>query len=69
MGCLIGFFAATIASLAGWVISEYFFGMEFNLSANVWFYSLASACIVLTLAGTLVSRRVYNVSPMKVLRS
>jgi len=69
MGGLIGFFAATIASLAGWAISEYFFDMEFHLSVDVWLYSLASACLVLTLAGTLVSRRVYNVSPMKVLRS
>jgi putative ABC transport system permease protein len=69
MGCLIGFFAASIASLAGWAISEYFFDMEFHLSLDVWLYSLASACLVLTLAGILVSRRVYNVSPMKVLRS
>ncbi len=69
MGGLIGFFAATIASLAGWAISKYFFDMEFHLSVDVWLYSLASACLVLTLAGTLVSRRVYNVSPMKILRS
>ncbi|MCP4333045.1 MAG: hypothetical protein GY785_10355 [Gammaproteobacteria bacterium] len=69
MGCLIGFFSASLASLAGWAISEYFFNIEFHLSINVWLYSLASACLVLTLAGTLVSRRVYNVSPMKVLRS
>ncbi|MCP4470108.1 MAG: hypothetical protein GY815_05395 [Gammaproteobacteria bacterium] len=69
MGCLIGFFAAAFASLAGWVVSEYFFDMEFQLSVDAWLYSLASACLVLTLAGTLVSRRVYNVSPMKILRS
>jgi putative ABC transport system permease protein len=69
MGGLIGFFAATIASLAGWAISRYFFDMEYQMSADVWIYSLVSSCLVLTLAGTLVSRRVYNVSPMKVLRS
>jgi putative ABC transport system permease protein len=69
MGVLIGFFSAAFASIAGWAISEYFFDIEFQLSARVWIYSLASACLVLTLAGTLVSRRVYNVSPMKVLRS
>jgi putative ABC transport system permease protein len=69
MGVLIGFFSAAFASAAGWAISEYFFDIEFQLSARVWIYSLVSACLVLTLAGTMVSRRVYNVSPMRVLRS
>jgi len=69
MGVLIGFFSAAFASVAGWAISEFFFDIEFQLSARVWIYSLVSACLVLTLAGTIVSRRVYNVSPMKVLRS
>jgi putative ABC transport system permease protein len=69
MGLLIGFFSAAFASAAGWAISEFFFNIDFELSPRVWIYSLVSACLVLTLAGTLVSRRVYNVSPMKVLRS
>jgi predicted lysophospholipase L1 biosynthesis ABC-type transport system permease subunit len=69
MGALIGFFSACFASLAGWAISVYFFKIEFQLSPAVWIYSLVSACLVLTLAGTLVSRRVYNISPMKILRS
>jgi putative ABC transport system permease protein len=69
MGALIGFFSACFASLAGWALSVYFFDMDFHLSVSVWIYSLASASLVLTLAGTLLSRRVYNVSPMKILRS
>ena len=69
MGALIGFFSAAFASVAGWAISEFFFGIEFQLSARVWIYSLASGTVILSLAGTMVSRRVYNVSPMKVLRS
>jgi len=69
MGALIGFFSAAFASVAGWAISRYFFDMEFQLSAAVWVYSIGSAMFVLTLAGILVSRRVYNISPMKVLRS
>ncbi|MCP4877236.1 MAG: hypothetical protein GY896_17390 [Gammaproteobacteria bacterium] len=69
MGALIGFFSACFASLAGWVISVYFFNIEFHLSPTVWIYSLISASLVLTLAGTFVSRRVYNISPMKILRS
>jgi putative ABC transport system permease protein len=69
MGGLIGFFSAAFASIAGWAISVFFLGMEFQLSVAVWAYSVISASLVLTLAGTLVSRRVYNVSPMKVLRS
>ncbi len=69
MGVLIGFFSAAFASVAGWAISEFFFGIEFQPSARVWIFSMVSACLVLTLAGTLVSRRVYNVSPMRLLRS
>lgn len=69
MGGLIGIFSAAFATLVGWIISVYLFDMEFRLSSAVWIYSLLSACLVLTIAGTLVSRRVYNVSPMKILRS
>jgi putative ABC transport system permease protein len=69
MGGLIGFFSACFATVAGWVISVHFFNIEFHFSAAVWAYSLLSSCLVLTIAGTLVSRRVYNVSPMKILRS
>jgi putative ABC transport system permease protein len=69
MGALIGFFSAAFASIAGWAISEFFFDIEFQLSARVWIYSLASGTVILSIAGTMVSRRVYNVSPMKVLRS
>ena len=69
MGLLIGFFSAAFATAAGWAIGEFFFDIEFRLSPRVWGYSMVSACAVLTLAGTLVSRRVYNVSPMKLLRS
>ena len=69
MGALIGLFSAAFASVAGWAISVYFFDMPFRLSATVWAYSILSASLVLTVAGTFVSRRVYNVSPMRVLRS
>jgi putative ABC transport system permease protein len=69
MGLLIGFFAAAIASISGWAVSVYFFDIGYHFSLSLWVYSLLSACLVLTLAGTLVSRRVYNVSPMKILRS
>jgi putative ABC transport system permease protein len=69
MGLLIGFFAAAIASLSGWAVSVYFFNIGYHFSASLWAYSLVSACLVLTLAGILVSRRVYNISPMKILRS
>ncbi len=69
MGGLIGLFSAAFASVAAWVISVYFFKIDFQMSPAVWLYSLVSASLVLTVAGTLVSRRVYNVSPMKILRS
>ena len=69
MGVLIGVFSALFASLAGWIISVYFFDIDYRFSASLWSYSLVSAITVLTIAGTLVSRKVYNISPMKILRS
>ena len=69
MGGLIGFFSASFASVAGWAISRFFFDIDYQFSISVWAYSLLGACLVLTVAGTLVSRRVYSVSPMKILRS
>lgn len=69
MGTLIGLFSALFASLSGWIISVYFFQIDYHFSPALWAYSLASAIIVLTIAGTLVGRKVYNISPMKILRS
>ena len=69
MGALIGFFSAGLATVAGWAISVYFFKIDFHPSLTVWAYSLLSSCLVLTIAGTVVSRKVYNISPMKILRS
>ena len=69
MGVLIGLFSAIFASLSGWLISVYFFEIDYQFSPALWVYSLVSATIVLTIAGTLVSRKVYNISPMKILRS
>jgi putative ABC transport system permease protein len=69
MGILIGFFAALFASIAGWVISAQFFDIEYHFSSSIWLYGILSSTLVLTTVGTLVSRKVYHVSPMKTLRS
>ena len=69
MGTLIGLFSALFASLSGWIISVYFFQIDYHFSPALWAYSLLSATIVLTIAGTLVGRKVYNISPMRILRS
>ena len=69
MGLLIGFFAALFANLAGWLVSVQFFDVGYHFSITVWAWSLFSATLVLTIAGILVSRKVYNISPMKMLRS
>ena len=69
MGVLIGFFAALFASITGWIISVQFFDIEYHFSSTIWLYGIISATVVLTTVGTLVSRKVYNVSPMKTLRS
>ena len=69
MGLLIGLFAAIFASIGGWIISVYFFHIDYHFSPAIWIYSLVSACLILTIVGTLVSRKVYNISPMKILRT
>ncbi len=69
MGVLIGLFAAIFASISGWIISVYFFDIDYQFSPAIWVYSLVSATLVLTIAGTLVSRKVYNISPMRILRT
>ena len=69
MGVLIGFFSALFASIAGWVISVQFFNIEYHFSSSIWLYGIISSTLVLTSVGTLVSRKVYHVSPMKTLRS
>ncbi len=69
MGLLIGFFAAFFANLAGWLVSVHFFDIDYHFSFAIWGYSLLSATLVLTIAGILVSRKVYNESPMNILRS
>jgi len=69
MGLLIGFFADLFANLEGWLVSVQFFDLEYHFSVTTWAYSLISATLVLTIAGVLVSRKVYNISPMKILRS
>ena len=69
MGILVGLFSALFASISGWIISVYFFDIDYHFSPALWGYSLLSASIVLTIAGILVSRKVYNISPMKILRS
>jgi predicted lysophospholipase L1 biosynthesis ABC-type transport system permease subunit len=69
MGALIGLFSALFASISGWIISVYFFQIDYHFSPVLWAYSLLSATIVLTIAGTLVGRKVYNISPMRILRS
>ena len=69
MGLLIGIFSALVASFAGWGVSYFFFDIDYQFSAKVWIISLVSSVSVLTIAGVLVSQRVYRVSPMQVLRS
>ncbi len=69
MGLLVGFFAASFASLAGWLVSTQFFDIDYSFSPETWIYGMVAATLVLTIAGTIVSRKVYNISPMKILRS
>ncbi|MFT5502389.1 MAG: putative ABC transport system permease protein [Gammaproteobacteria bacterium] len=69
MGFLIGLFSAAVATLVGWGISTRVFDMDYQFSWQIWIISLVAATTVLTAAGVLVSRKVYRVSPMQILRS
>ncbi|MCZ6668759.1 MAG: FtsX-like permease family protein [Gammaproteobacteria bacterium] len=69
MGSLVGLFSAMFASLSAWFISDYFFDINYQFSPALWAYSLLSAGLILTIAGILVSRKVYNISPMRILRT
>jgi putative ABC transport system permease protein len=69
MGLLIGLFSAAVATLTGWGISTRIFEMDYQFSWQIWTISLVSATTVLTVAGVLVSRTVYRISPMQILRS
>ena len=68
MGLLIGFFAALVASLSGWLVSVQIFEMGYHFSIRTFVYGLLSATLILTVSGILVSRKVYNETPMKALR-
>ncbi|MCP4433314.1 MAG: hypothetical protein GY806_20250 [Gammaproteobacteria bacterium] len=68
MGLLIGFFAALLANLSGWLVSVHIFEIAYQFSATSFVYALLSATLVLAVSGILVSRKVYNESPMKSLR-
>jgi putative ABC transport system permease protein len=68
MGLLIGFFAALVASLSGWLVSVQIFEMDYHFSIRTFVYGLLSATLILTVSGILVSRKVYNETPMKALR-
>lgn len=68
MGLLIGFFAALVASLSGWLVSVQIFEMGYHFSIRTFVYGLLSATVILTVSGILVSRKVYNETPMKALR-
>ncbi len=69
MGILIGFFAAVFANFGGWLVSEQIFELDYHFSARTFIYGLVSATVVLTVSGILVGRKVYNETPMKILRS
>jgi len=68
VGLLTGLFALIATSLAAWIISERFFDLSITLSGSVWVVGLTISIGVLSVTGLLVSRKVYNISPMSLLR-
>ena len=69
MGLLVGLFAALFSSLTGWMVGKMFFDLSYTFSASLWFYSLFSSVLMITILGSLFINRSFSISPMHLLRS
>lgn len=68
MGFMVGFIASSLASLAGWGVSHFLFGITYTLNPYLWIIGLGSSILLLSLTGLLAVKNTYNSSPMQLLR-
>jgi putative ABC transport system permease protein len=68
LGMLSGTLAALGATLAGWLLAEKVFDLEYTLDPWVWVIGLAAGTIIVGGAGTFAARGVINQPPISTLR-
>jgi len=68
LGMLSGTLAALGATLAGWLLAEKVFHLEYTLDPWVWAIGLAAGAVIVGGAGTFAARNVINHPPINTLR-
>ncbi len=69
LGALSGLFAAAGATLLGWVVAIKVLEIPYHPSALLWLVGVGGGIATVTLAGWLATRRVAQMSPLRVLQS
>lgn len=69
LGALSGLFSAAGAALLGWVVAYQVLEIPYQPSAMLILVGVGGGAIIVTLAGWLATRRVANMSPLRVLQS
>ncbi len=68
LGLLSGLFAAASAALLGWVLARYVLEIPYRLNSLVWLVGVLGGVALVMLAGWLNTRRLSDMSPMRILR-
>ncbi len=69
LGALSGLFAAGGAELLGWVLAIKVLEIPYHPGALIWLVGTGGGMVAVTLAGWLATRRVTQISPLRVLQS
>ena len=69
LGALSGLFSAAGATLLGWVIADQVLDIPYRPGVMLLLTGVGGGAVIVTLAGWLATRRVANMSPLRVLQS
>lgn len=67
LGGLSGLFAAAGAVLLGWVLAHWVLEIPYRVSLSIWIVGVSGGIAVVTLAGWLATRRIVQLSPLRLL--
>ncbi len=68
MGAVVGFMASSLASVTGWAITHFLFGISYTLNPWLWLTGLGSSIVLLTITGLYAVKHTYQSSPIRLLR-
>lgn len=68
MGTVVGVLSATLAWVIGNLLATQFFGLDWALHPQLWFISLISAILVISVVGLLMIYPKLKINPMQLLR-